>query len=137
MTKNHNFRFNLEREEEKKAWDILHSKRVEKDFKSQNRFVVKAINDYYERHLKEMEDPYLSSREKEEAFIDRIIETVNEKLFKNLPELIGQYILSSGITGVNSSMVAAKSNSGESSSSNVDEGSDVPADNELLDFDVF
>lgn len=137
MTKNHNFRFNLEREEEKKAWDILHSKRVEKDFKSQNRFVVKAINDYYERHLKEMEDPYLSSREKEEAFIDRIIETVNEKLFKNLSELIGQYILSSGITGVNSSMVAAKSNSGESSSGNVDEGSDVLADNELLDFDIF
>lgn len=137
MTKNHNFRFNLEREEEKKAWDILHSKRVEKDFKSQNRFVVKAINDYYERHLKEMEDPYLSSREKEEAFIDRIIETVNEKLFKNLSEFIGQYILSSGITGVNSSMVAAKSNSGESSSGNVDEGSDVLADNELLDFDIF
>lgn len=33
------------------AWSLLHSDEVEKEFKSQNEFVICAINDYYERHL--------------------------------------------------------------------------------------
>ena len=46
-TKNHNFRFNTEKEEEQRAWDLLHSREVEQGFKSQNEFVIMAINDYY------------------------------------------------------------------------------------------
>ena len=45
--KNHNFRFNEEKEAERKAWQILHSEEVKEDFRSQNEFVIAAINDYY------------------------------------------------------------------------------------------
>ncbi|WP_373112606.1 hypothetical protein [Dorea formicigenerans] len=49
--KNHNFRFNMEKDNEVRAWEILHSKEVKEDFRSQNEFVIAAINDYYDRHL--------------------------------------------------------------------------------------
>ena len=133
-TRNHNFRFNLDHDEERRAWEILHSECVEQDFKSQNRFVVKAINDYYERHLKEKAEPYLSSYEKEEAFVERIIEAVNSRLFENLPQLIGQYILVSGLSGFN--VCTSKTNSNTMQES-VPEKSDVPEENDLLDFDAF
>ena len=71
MTKhyrNHNIRFNMTDEGGVQAWERLHSAEVEQDFKSQNAFVVAAINDYYERHLAKKNDPYLESREKEDAF---------------------------------------------------------------------
>lgn len=133
-TRNHNFRFNLDHDEERRAWEILHSECVEQDFKSQNRFVVKAINDYYERHLKEKAEPYLSSYEKEEAFVERIIKAVNSRLFENLPQLIGQYILVSGLSGFNAGASQVNSNNMQES---VLEKSDVPEENDLLDFDAF
>ena len=92
-TKNHNFRFNVEKEEEKRAWDLLHSKEVEQGFKSQNEFVMKAINDYYDRHLKKKDDPYLETREKEQEFTNRIIEAVQGSVFANLPALVGMYFM--------------------------------------------
>ena len=49
------------------------SDEVEKEFKSQNEFVICAINDYYERHLRKKRDPYLETREKEDAFVERIV----------------------------------------------------------------
>ena len=72
--KNHNFRFNMEKDNEVRAWEILHSKEVKEDFRSQNEFVIAAINDYYDRHLDKKQDSYLESREKEEAFIRLIKE---------------------------------------------------------------
>jgi hypothetical protein len=133
-TRNHNFRFNLDHDEERRAWEILHSECVNQDFKSQNRFVVKAINDYYERHLMEKADPYLSSREKEEAFIERIIEAVNSRLFENLPQLIGQYILVSGLSGFT---VRASQTNSNTMQESVSVKTDVPEENDLLDFDAF
>ena len=62
--RNHNIRFNFQNEEAKKAWEYLHSKEVEEDFKSLNAFVIIAINDYYERHLKRKADSYFETREK-------------------------------------------------------------------------
>ena len=55
--KNHNFRFNEEKEAERQAWGILHSKEVKEDFRSQNEFEIAAINDYYARHLATKQDP--------------------------------------------------------------------------------
>ena len=69
----------------------LHAAEVEQDFKSQNAFVVAAINDYYERHLAKKNDPYLESREKEDAFADRLVQTVEQKLLSNLPALAAMY----------------------------------------------
>lgn len=89
--RNHNIRFNLQNEEAKKAWEYLHSKEVEEDFKSLNAFVIIAINDYYERHLKRKADSYFETREKEDAFAERMVQMVEQKVLANLPALAGMY----------------------------------------------
>ena len=48
MNKNKNIRFNMDKESDIMAWESLHSNEVGEKFKSQNRFVVEAINYYYE-----------------------------------------------------------------------------------------
>ena len=47
MNKNQNIRFNMDKESDIMAWEGLHSKDVGERFKSQNRFVIEAINYYY------------------------------------------------------------------------------------------
>ncbi len=89
--RNHNIRFNMGDELAVQAWECLHSAEVNQDFKSQNAFVVAAINDYYERHLAKKNDPYLESREKEDAFADRLVQAVEQKLLSNLPALAAMY----------------------------------------------
>lgn len=64
-----------------------------KDFRSQNEFVIAAINDYYARHLATKQDPYLESREKEDAFVKGIVEAVEKKVLANLPGLAGIYMM--------------------------------------------
>lgn len=91
--RNHNFRFNEEKEGERQAWEILHSREVKEDFRSQNEFVIAAINDYYARHLATKQDPYLESREKEDAFVKGIVEAVEKKVLDNLPGLAGMYMM--------------------------------------------
>ena len=93
MTKNTNIRFYDEEEEDKRAWDILHTL-DKKQFKSQSKFVVLAILDYYEKCLRQERDPYFETREKEDAFSDRIVKSVEEKVISNLPALIGTYVMS-------------------------------------------
>lgn len=91
--KNHNFRFNMEKDNEVRAWEILHSREVKEDFRSQNEFVIAAINDYYDRHLDKKQDPYLESREKEEAFTQSIVKAVEQKVLDNLPGLAAVYMM--------------------------------------------
>ena len=90
---NKNVRFNRNSESAMQAWSLLHSDEVEKEFKSQNEFVICAINDYYERHLRKKNDPYLETREKEDAFVERIVSQVAEKTLANLPTLAGMYLM--------------------------------------------
>ncbi len=90
---NKNVHFNTNNDVAIQAWDILHSDEVEQDFKSQNEFIICAINDYYERHISKKNDPYLETREKEEAFADRIVEKVERKVLSNLPAMLGLYVV--------------------------------------------
>ena len=90
--KNHNIRFNMEKEDECRAWKLLHSPQIRQMFKSQNRFVIEAVNDYYDRCVAVKRDPYLETREKEDAFAERIVETVEKKVMSNLPALFGMYM---------------------------------------------
>lgn len=90
---NKNVRFNTNNDVAIQAWDILHSDEVKQDFKSQNEFIICAINDYYERHISKKDDPYLETREKEDAFADRIVEKVERKVLSNLPAMLGLYVV--------------------------------------------
>ena len=83
-TKNHNIRFNTEKEDECRAWELLHSPQIRQMFKSQNKFVIEAVNDYYDRCVERKDDPYLETREKEDAFAERIVEAVERKVIDPL-----------------------------------------------------
>ena len=161
-TKNHNIRFNLSKEDELRAWEKLHSKEVEQMFKSKNSFVLQAINYYYDRYLATKDDPYLETREKEDAFVERIADMLDQKVLCNIPALAGMYLMQqqafvsasmqSGITPV---MPQANVMQGNVAQANIDEpekGNVVKAngedeneksdgneveENELVDFDIF
>lgn len=89
---NRNVHFYKEKEADRRAWEILHSEAV-RAFSSQNDFIIQVVNDFYDRHLAISDDPYLETREKEEAFADRIVEKVEQKVLGNLPQLIGIHLL--------------------------------------------
>lgn len=91
-SKNHNIRFNMEKGDECRAWELLHSPKIRQMFKSQNKFVIEAVNHYYDRCVAAEHDPYMETREKEDAFAERIVEAVEKKVMSNLPALFGMYM---------------------------------------------
>lgn len=140
--KNHNIRFNLEKEEEKEAWDIFNSREIQENFRSKNEFVIKAITEYYKRYMALKEDPYLETREKEERFADRVVEVVEQKVLANIPQLLGNYMIQQHISSYNVSesvIPNITNNTQETEDKPIiseEETEDVD-DNELLDFDLF
>ncbi len=77
-----NIRFNLKNEADRKAWEFLQSM-DRKKYKSYSKAVVCALCEYSEREHKLSNDPYLETREKEDAFLNRILQTIETGLFKN------------------------------------------------------
>ena len=55
--------------------------------------MVAAILDYYNRCIAVTDDPYLETREKEDAFADRISTMVEQKVLSNIPALAGMYLM--------------------------------------------
>ena len=133
---NRNVYFNLKDEESGRAWEILHSEEVKQEFKSQNKFIIKAIIDYFERKMALKEDSYLETREKEDAFIERIVNEVQQKAFANLAALIGASVMSGQIPllSVNTGQVQGDPAS-EIATESVMESvpDDEPEENELLE----
>ena len=74
-------RFNLKREEDRKAWAYLQS-RDPKQYKSYSRTAILAINEFFDRKAKLADDPYLETREKEDAFLRRVQQTIEDALAK-------------------------------------------------------
>ena len=70
-----NIRFNLEKEADRTAWEYLQH-RDKKQHRSYSRAVIAAVNDYFERRGRLVFDPYLETREKEDAFLLRVLETI-------------------------------------------------------------
>ena len=74
-------RFNLKREEDRKAWAYLQS-RDPKQYKSYSRTAILAINDFFDRKAKLADGPSLETREKEDAFLQQIKQTIEDALAK-------------------------------------------------------
>ena len=72
-----NIRFNLEKEADRTAWEYLQH-RDKKQYRSYSRAVIAAVNDYFERRGRLASDPYLETREKEDAFLLRVLETIRD-----------------------------------------------------------
>ena len=70
-----NIRFNLEKEADQSAWECL-QQRDKRQYRSYSKAVIAAVNNYFERRGRLDADPYLETREKEDAFLLRVLETV-------------------------------------------------------------
>lgn len=72
-------RLNLEKEADREAWG--HLRRVDrKQYHSVNSAVIAAVNAYFSRKEQLEADPYLETREKEDAFLEKVMETLQEGL---------------------------------------------------------
>lgn len=72
-------RLNLTDEDDRRAYEHL-QKMNKKQYRSYSKAIVTAVNDYFERQARLDSDPYLETREKEDAFLKRITETIEQGL---------------------------------------------------------
>ena len=61
--------------EGRKAWGYLVSRDKSK-YRSYSDAIIAAVNGYFDRERQLADDPYLETREKEDAFLQRVLETV-------------------------------------------------------------
>lgn len=76
---NTNIRLNLDREADRKAWEYLRNM-DRKKYKSYSRAIVTAVNDYFDRQERMKKDHYLETRGKEDAFLDKVMTTIEQGL---------------------------------------------------------
>ena len=81
---NTNIRLDMTREADRRAYERLVAM-DRKKYKSYSRLVVIAVNEYFERQERLEDDPYLETRAKEDAFLQRVIDTVQEAAQGILP----------------------------------------------------
>ena len=74
---NVSIRFNLDREEDRAALSWL-SRSRNMGFKTNSDAVIAVINEYCERRERLSADPYLETREKEDVFLQSVLETVRQ-----------------------------------------------------------
>ena len=72
-------RLDLDKEVDRKAWEYLQNRDKNK-YKSYSKTVVIAVNEYFERQERLQNDPYLETREKEDAFLREVINTIRSSL---------------------------------------------------------
>ena len=72
---NTNIRFDLDKEDDRKAYEYLQSM-DRKQYKSYTRAVVTALNFYFDRQTQLEADHYLETREKEDMFLQKVLETI-------------------------------------------------------------
>lgn len=72
-------RLDLLDQEDRRAYERLrHLDRTR--YRSYSKAVVAAVNDYFDRQERLATDPYLETREKEDAFLQRVMEAVGSGL---------------------------------------------------------
>lgn len=89
---NTNIRLNLLDEADRQAWEYLQTMNRKK-YKSYTRAVVAAVNDYYGREYEKEEDPYLETREKEDAFLRQVQNAIKEGVKESVPMLLAKNLM--------------------------------------------
>lgn len=72
-------RFNLDKPDDQMALRYL-QKVGKEEYRSLNKAVIAAVNDHFIRKARLATDPYLETREKEDAFLRRVRETIEQSL---------------------------------------------------------
>lgn len=128
-------RFNLLKNKDKSAWDILHNL-DKKKWKSYSNAVILAVTDFFDRQSKIETDPYFETREREERFVGEIVSAVEKDINKEIPkflsfcfgEIIRQYGEMGGRDPAPAPIAAAEKK-------NVSENN-LSANNDYSDFDI-
>lgn len=94
---NTNIRFNLDNEDDRKAYEYLQGM-DRKQYKSYTKAVVIAVNEYFERQQRLEADSYLETREKEDMFLKKVLDTIEQGL-KTAGNIGGLIQLLSASTG--------------------------------------
>ena len=89
---NTNIRLNLCDEQDRQAWEYLQTMDREK-YKSYTRAVVGALNDYFSREYRNEADPYLETREKEDAFLERVETAIRDGVKESVPMAMAKNLL--------------------------------------------
>ena len=89
---NTNIRLNLCDEQDRQAWEYLQTMDREK-YKSYTRAVVVALNDYFSREYRNEADPYLETREKEDAFLERVETAVRDGVKESVPMAMANIVI--------------------------------------------
>ena len=82
--RNTNLRFNLNKEQQRRAWEYLQTM-DRQNFKSYSQVISLALVDYFDRYYRTQTDPYLETREREELFVKQIVDAVENSLKQELP----------------------------------------------------
>ena len=72
-------RLNLDNEEDRRAWEYLQH-RDRKQYRSYSSAVVAAVNDHFSRKERLAADPFLETRERQEAFLQEVKDTIRENM---------------------------------------------------------
>lgn len=72
-------RLNLDNEDDRRAYEYLRQMDRTR-YKSYSAAVIAAINDHFEREARLADDPFLETRERQEAFLREIKDTVQAAL---------------------------------------------------------
>lgn len=72
-------RLNLDNENDRRAYEYLQGMDRAR-YKSYSAAIVTAINDHFEREARLADDPFLETRERQEAFLQEVKDTVREAL---------------------------------------------------------
>ena len=94
---NTNIRFNLDNEDDRKAYEYLQGM-DRKQYKSYTKAVVIALIEHFERQQRLEADSYLETREKEDIFLQKVLDTIEQGL-KTAGNIGGLIQLLSASTG--------------------------------------
>lgn len=72
-------RLNLDDEDDRRAWERLHHL-DKRQYRSYSKAIVAALNGYFDRQERLAADPYLETREKEDAFLRQIMDAIEAGL---------------------------------------------------------
>ena len=72
-------RLNLDSEDDRRAWEYLRSMDRTR-YRSYSSAIVTAINDHFSRQERLADDPFLETRERQDAFLSEIKDTIRESL---------------------------------------------------------
>ena len=76
---NTNIRFNLDNEDDRKAYEYLQDM-DRQQYKSYTKAVVIALIEHFERQQRLEADSYLETREKEDMFLKKVLDTIEQGL---------------------------------------------------------